>query len=81
MGTRSTKRARAAPAAPGGADLSPADRMSAWRRLMRQGGGREVRAYLGGPAWAALEQLAPAGKRGPFIEALVLKAWRERNGG
>lgn len=80
MGTKSTKRARAASAAPGGPVLSPSDRMSAWRRLMRQGGGKEVRAYMGGSALAALEQLAPAGKRGPFLEELVLKAWRERNG-
>lgn len=54
--------------------------MDAWRRLMRQGGGREVRTYLGGAAWAALEQLAPKGKRGPFIEGLILDAYRRRRG-
>lgn len=79
MRAKSTKRPRAAAGAPSGAVLSPSDRMHAWRRGMRQAGGKEVRAYLGAAAAAALEQLAPDGKRGPYIERLILDAWRRRN--
>lgn len=58
--------------------LSPADRMSLWRQQLRAAGGREVRTYLGATAARALKQMAPGGRRGPFIEDLILQEWRRR---
>lgn len=61
--------------------LTPADRTDLWRRRLRGADGKEVRAYLGATAWGALQKLAAKGERGPYIEALILQAWRAQRRG
>jgi len=54
------------------------DRKALARRQLVAAGGHVLQVDLGPAAWAALQELAPAGKRGAFLEQLILKAYAKR---
>lgn len=55
-----------------------ADRKQLLRRSQDLAGGHRLDVDLTPSAWAALQKLAPKGKRGPLIEELILAEARRR---
>lgn len=54
------------------------DRKALARRQLKAAGGHSLEVELGPIAWQALQKMAPRGKRGPFVEKLILAKLRRR---
>lgn len=55
------------------------DRKQLLRRTQERAGGHRLDVDLAPSAWLALKELAQKGKRGPFIERLILAELRRRH--